>query len=306
MHLKYRPSTLDEIIGLDYIKKSLANYEFDSPVMFIGTKGSGKTTLALILAKMFVDESLNIRTVNCGDHTGIEDAREEVKGLRTTSLFGQKKVLVLDEIHRLTNQAQQVWLTELETLPKNVLVFACTTDPQKVVATLLRRFRQYQVNGLSNEEAKNLIDSVLKKEDKKIPKWIKIKIIEKSDGIPGLILTALPKVIGIEDEAEVDKLLETVKMQQDDEALDILKYIINYMGWSTVRNSLLGLLKSNSPETIRISLLNLISVRMTSNYTDISESRKLSKFFDILIEENSYPEKACLINKVFKGCLLFE
>ncbi len=304
MHLKFRPTTMDEVVGLDYIKNALERFEFDVPVMFHGERGCGKTTFAEILAKEFCEDefTLNIRTINCGYYTKIDDMRAEIDRLHVSSLFGKNKVLILDEIHRLSNASQNAWLIPLEKLPENVLVLACTTEPNKIIPTLLRRFVQYKVHRLGPVDARILIDKVLAKENISMPKWAKIKVIEQTDCIPGLIMTALPKIIGITDEAKVDYLLEVVTMEQDADVLEILKQILGSTGWSAVKEALKVALKETKPESVRMSLMNLISGRMMSNFaTDGNELIRLCDFYDGLQEAEGYPEKANLINAIFKA-----
>ena len=85
MHLRNRPQTMEELIGLDYIKKSLKNFEYDVPVMFQGERGCGKSTLAGIISNQFGAEEMNIRTINCGHYTKIDDMRKEITTLDSTS-----------------------------------------------------------------------------------------------------------------------------------------------------------------------------------------------------------------------------
>ncbi len=306
MHIKFRPTKLSEIVGLDYIVKSLAKFEYDVPVMFWGERGCAKTTLAEIVAKDFGANENNIRTINCGYYTKIDDMRAEIDRLYSTSLFGDKRVLILDEIHRLSDASQNAWLIPLEKLPKNILVLACTTETDKVLDTLLRRFRQYKVHKIEFEDARTLIDRVLAQEGVSIPKWAKVKVIEQADGIPGLILTALPKVIGITEEAEVDYLLEVVTMEQDADVLEMLKYIISNTGWGAVKKALGIALKETKPESVRMSLMNLIAGRLMSDYaTNNNELIRLADFYDSLKDAQGYPERANLINAVYKGFYMF-
>jgi DNA polymerase III gamma/tau subunit len=306
MHLKYRPTTLDEIIGLDSIKKSLSTFKYDVPVLFWGARGCGKTTLAQILAKSFCKDEPNIREINCGYYTKIDDMRAEIDRLYQTSLYGKNRVLILDEIHRLSEPSQNAWLIPLEKFPEHTLVIACTTEPNKLIDTLKRRFVDYGVHTLSKPECKELIDRVLEAEGIEVAKWVKVAVIEHAEGVPGLILTALPKVMYAKDEAEVYSLLEVIKMEQEEGVLDLLKMIINNMGWGAVKKALGTSLKASKPDSIRISLMNLISGRMMSDYaTNNNELIRLADFYDDLKKAEGFPEKANLINAVYKGFYKF-
>jgi len=302
MHLRHRPQSLDELIGLDHIKKALKDFKFDVPIMFLGERGTGKSTLAGIVARQFADNEELITTLNCGYFSQVKDMREEIDKLNKTSIFGKKRVIILDELHSLkvSEPSQKAWLLPLENLPSNVMVIACTTTTEKLLNMFVERFVQYRTSKMNKTESKQLISEICKKESIVIPKWIKSKIVDKTDGIPRLILTALPKLVNVETEEEVDRLLETAKMSENNEALDILKHLISNMPWQAVVKILQTALKTNTPETLRVSMMNQISGRMISQYSSgVSEVGKLSKMFEYLREGDNFPEKANLINAVF-------
>ncbi len=303
MHLKYRPTTYDELVGLGSIIKSLSSFQYDVPVMFMGERGCGKTTLAGILALEFGANEQTIRTINCGYYTKIDQMRNEIDLLHKTSLYGTKRVLILDEIHSLSKASYKAWLTPLENLPKDIMVIACTTEPQMIPEMLLERFVAYKVGPLTQKESRLLIEQVLEKEGMDdVPKWVKIKVIEQSQGIPRRILIALPKVLNIKDEEEVDTLLEILSVDQEAEALDVLKCLLSKTGWGGVKKSLATALKDATPEKIRLSLMNLIGGRLMSNFaTNDGELFRLTKFYRALQIAEGYPEKANLVIAVYKA-----
>ena len=269
--------------------------------MFQGERGCGKTTLAGILSNMFEAEEMNVRTINCGYYTKIDDMRKEIDKLHKSSLFGDKRVLIMDEVHKLSQASQNAWLNPLENLPENVLVIACTTET-KLIKTFLERFVIYQVSKLSKKESKLLVEKAIT--DNKItglPKWVKARIIEKSEGIPRLMLTAIPKVLDITEEEEIDQLLEVLKIDDNEQALDLIKLIVSHAGWSSIKTAITNALKEQTPENIRMALLNLIGGRMLSNFAnDMNELKRLSKFYKYLQDAEGYPEKANLVNAIFK------
>ena len=269
--------------------------------MFQGERGCGKTTLAGILSNMFEADEMNIHTINCGYYTKIDDMRKEIDKLHKSSLFGDKRVLIMDEVHKLSQASQNAWLQPLENLPENVLVIACTTET-KLIKTFLERFVIYQVSKLSKKESKLLVEkAITDNEITGLPKWVKARIIEKAEGIPRLMLTAIPKVVGITNEDEIDQLLEVLKIDDNEQALDLIKLIVNHSGWSSIKTAITNALKEQTPENIRMALMNLISGRMLSNFAnDMNELKRLSKFYKYLQDAEGYPEKANLINAIFK------
>lgn len=311
MHITHRVSNLDDFVGNVPLVKSLKSSYIDkynnTPLMFVGNYGSGKTTLAKIIANHFsLNELENISEVNCGDKRKIEDARDIIKSLRNTSIFGFNKVIILDEIHRLNEHSQSAWLTELEKLPKNVLVIACTTTTENMLPTLKRRFIHYKVKVLSNSDCKLLIDNICNQENITLPKWLKALLIEKSNNVPGVILSNLPKVIDVTDAQEAEELLDVLNVDASKDVLDLFKMILSGVEWNVIKKDLSRLFKYEDAEAVRIGLMNIISTRMLSDYIkNTDEGRKLVRGMLALKESCVIPYKATLVSAIYEMVLIF-
>lgn len=311
MHIKYRANTFDEFIGnhaiVESIKKQYIDKHNNTPLMFVGNMGSGKTSLAKIVSTYFTKNiQENIFEINCGDKRKIDDAREIIGLLSKTSIFGKYKVIILDEVHKLNEHAQSAWLTELEQLPNNVLVIACTTSTDNLLATFLRRFVQFKVAPLSIEECKELINKVCERANIKIPTWLKAMLIEKSNCVPGLILSNLSKVIDVTDEKTAESLLNTLSVEASDTVLDLFKLILAKADWNTIKYSLSKILKNEDPEEIRIGLMNIIYGRMMSDYMKYGEELKLIQMMNILKNATCIPYKATLVSAILEISLIIK
>jgi len=304
--VKHRPKALSEVVGNGVVKKVISemiqNLSF-THVMFEGDTGSGKTTFAYILAKEFSGIEENIFNINCMFSSGVEEMRNKLEELRKTSLFGINKVLILDEIHGLSNQAQNVFLKPLEDgLPSYVLIIACTTSVEKLSPMLLDRFKRLRVKPLVDSEAIQLIDRISSLENITTEKWKKALILEKSAGIPRRILSGLEKVKSITDKSEVELLLDISSLEEEDpDILKLFKWILSKADWNIIKHQLDILLKTGkSPESIRIGIVNLIASRLTSNYSNEIERSRLSKlYFNYLRQMLGVPDKANLINLIY-------
>ena len=299
MHLKHRPITWDEIVGNDHIKNSIKNYKFDVPVIFVGERGSGKTTMTGILVREFGVPDSNVIYFNCGNYRKIDTAREQSEKLYQSSIFGKKKVLILDEIHKLTPDAQDVWLTPLENLPKDVLVFACTTEPNKLIETLYDRFIKYKVYPLNDKESLDLINKVCYKEDIELKDWVKNSIVKKAEGIPRNILTILSKVAGVTGKPDIIRLIETSDADEDDQEVSVLLHKLNCVTyhWKEIKDVLIPLLKTKSASTVRTDLMNMISGKIL--YSNVTEEN-LTRLYFILKEADGFLERAELIAALSK------
>ena len=303
MHIQYRPTTWEEIVGNDHIKNSIKSYKFDVPVMFVGERGCGKTTMTGILVRNFGVPEGNIKYVNCGTDRKIDNSRKLVDYIHSSTIFGSKKAIILDEIHKLLSDSQDVWLTELENLPKDVLVFACTTDPHKIIPTLYDRFVVYEVFPLNTEKSVDLINRICYKEGIELLDWVKNLIAVQTNGNPRNILRAISVVRGVEDEVQIKNLIKTsIENNVEKESIDLFKLLYsNNTDWKLVSNLLKKLLKEHSPDVIRSDLMNIISGTIMYQ-KDVSND--LIHMYEVLKNADGYLEKAELIlaiAKIFKG-----
>lgn len=197
-----RPKTLDEVIGnkhiTDPLKRQLADGKLSQTILLTGPSGTGKTTIANILANELEAEVLR---VDCGSDGGVERARQVVESARLSSLFGPKKAYLLDEAHQLTPQAQSALLETLEVLNPGVHFILMTTDPDKLMNTIRTRAVRYQTHPASNEDVGVAVNRVLDKyklevEDKR-DFW---EVIRQAGGSLRAVYTILEKVITASDE----------------------------------------------------------------------------------------------------------
>jgi len=306
--IKYRPSILDEIIGNVAIKKvlrTMVESKKFSHVLLEGPTGSGKTTIARILATEFGAQSVD--EINCVHFSGIGDMREKIDSLQKTS-FLKKRVLILDEIHRLSAQSQDVLLKPLEGgIASDVLVISCTTSTERLTPALLDRFKRLKVTPLSDKEAVQLIERIEKAEGLQVPKWKKALIVDKCGGIPRRILSGLEKVVWIDDEKEVIFLLDLNELDgENEDVLDLFKNLLASASWVKVKEIIRKVVKSVSPEGIRVGLLNIISARIMSDYGTQDEKIRLAKVYETIINPISFPEKSNIIYYIFKIHLMLK
>lgn len=302
MHIKYRPKTIDEVIGNDAIKLSIKNLPYDRPILFEGERGSGKTTIASIIANTFADSENNIKEYNCGVNTGIDSIRSVLEELQRSSIFGRRKALILDEIHLLSDPAKQALLKVLEeeTLPDRSIILACTTEPTKLPIPLYERFLNFRVQPLSNSDALKLINYICEKETIVLKKQVKVLLIEKSEGIPRRVLTGLAKIRGIEDWEQIQYLLELNSIDENEDILFLFKVILTN-DWDKIKAALPKVLKKNKPETIRCGLMNLLSGRAISQYYRMEDNKQTVKLYRSLQAGAGFPEKANLILSIMEG-----
>lgn len=165
-----RPSSLEDLVGADEIKNSILEMlrqgRLPSALLFSGTPGSGKTTIARIFARMIQktpQDWYDISEVNGADCNGTDDAREFISRARFMPMVGDYKVIIIDEAQRMTAAAQQIMLMDVEEpCPSTVWMF-CTSEPSKIDPALRRRCVEYAMRTLTPGEVGILVRQCLKK-----------------------------------------------------------------------------------------------------------------------------------------------
>lgn len=153
--VKYRPKVFEDMTEQSAIKDILENQintkTFQHGYLFTGPAGTGKTTSARIFANMINDGKGNPIEVDAASNSGVDNIRQIIEDAKRKPLDAEYKIFIVDECHSLSNGAWQALLKTLEEPPKFTIFIFCTTDPQKVPATILSRVQRYNFQKISNE-----------------------------------------------------------------------------------------------------------------------------------------------------------
>lgn len=178
LYRKYRPSTFEDVVGQEHIERTLKNALEQEKVshayLFCGPRGTGKTTMARILAKALLCEKAptidpdgtceeclaiaagthpDVYELDAASRTGVENVREEIiNRVHYAPTHGSYKIYIIDEVHMLSTAAFNALLKTLEEPPSHVVFILCTTDPQKVPDTIHSRCQCFDFHRLSVDE----------------------------------------------------------------------------------------------------------------------------------------------------------
>jgi len=253
LHLKYRPKSFDKILGnkdsVVAIRKLLEDSD-SRPHAFLltGPTGCGKTTTARIIAKELECDGLDYREVDSADFRGIDTIRDIRKRAQLKALQGPTRVWVLDECHKLTNDAQNALLKLLEDTPPHVYMILCTTEPQKLLSTLKGRCAQFQFSPLSEEQMFKLLRRIVKKEKEELSREIYEQIVQDSLCYPRNALQILEKVLAVPKKRRLKTAQKAAEAQS--QSIELCRALLKNKGWGSIRKILSGL-KDQEPEGIR-------------------------------------------------------
>lgn len=153
--LKYRPKSFDDLTEQSAIKTILENqiktHTVKNAYLFVGPAGCGKTTSARIFANMINDGQGTPIELDAASNNSVDDIRRITEQAQTISLDSEYKIFILDEVHSLSNQAWQAFLKTLEEPPVKSIFIMCTTEVQKIPATILSRAQMYRFQKISTE-----------------------------------------------------------------------------------------------------------------------------------------------------------
>ncbi|MGC9031370.1 MAG: DNA polymerase III subunit gamma/tau [Minisyncoccia bacterium] len=191
LYRKYRPKTFSEVIGQEHIVKTITNEISENKIahayLFCGPKGSGKTTMARLLAKAINCEnrkkgeyepcnrcsncieinegkSLDLIEIDAASNRGIDEIRDLKENVKFQSVKLKYKVFIIDEAHQLTKEAANALLKILEEPPAFTVFVLATTEPQKMIPTIISRCQRFDFRRLKASEILNKLERILKEE----------------------------------------------------------------------------------------------------------------------------------------------
>ena len=188
LYRKYRPSSLDELIGqsdaVQLISEQIKNNNLSHAYLFSGPRGVGKTSLARIIATTIgCDPVFDITEIDAASHNKVDDVRELNDSVNfIASSPGKKRVFILDEVHMLSNAASNAFLKTLEEPPDHVIFILATTEPDRVIETIRSRTTQIAFKRIKNSDIITSLEKISKAEKIKLSKEILEYIANQSDG----------------------------------------------------------------------------------------------------------------------------
>ncbi|MFH0846240.1 MAG: DNA polymerase III subunit gamma/tau [Patescibacteria group bacterium] len=201
LYRKYRPSKFSEVLGQEHITetltKAIALGNLSHAYLFSGTRGTGKTTVARLLAQEIKCSLNDLNEIDAASNRGIDDIRELRERVNVMPFESPYKVYIIDEVHMLTKEAFNALLKTLEEPPRHVVFVLATTEIQKIPDTILSRCQTFVFKKPSVDILKKAVLDICKKEKVSLEKGAEDLIALMGDGSFRDTLGILQKVISI-------------------------------------------------------------------------------------------------------------
>lgn len=261
-----RPATFEEFLGssklISQIRTQLDSGRIPTAFLLSGPTGCGKTTLARCISTHLGGDIIE---ANAADETGVDAARSLGDTAAFMPLMGNYKVIILDEAHQLTKQAQNALLKHVEDAPPTTIWIFCTTEPSKIIPTLRGRCVSFALQGLTPEQVKDLVHRGIthlgRKNDEKTEEFI-ATLVRENVASPRAILMATERFVG-----GMDPLGSIFGTQDSPEAFEIARATYK-QDWENVR---LRLAKATNEEamTVRVVCVSYFKAALLKN-ADVS------------------------------------
>jgi DNA polymerase III subunit gamma/tau len=299
----YRPQTFDEVVGQKYIlqtiKNAIEHNKIAHAYLFSGPRGTGKTTLAKLLAKGVnctaaanrpCNECDNCKAIALGTYpdvieidaasnNGVDEIREIIDKVKYAPIAGKYKIYIIDEVHMLSTGAFNALLKTLEEPPAHIIFILATTDVHKVIPTIISRCQRFDFNKVSQTDIKLRIKDILEQENIKYENDVVPLIAELADGGVRDALGILDQTIAYAgDNLTGNHVRDIYGVASTAEIIDLIENVLN----KKIKESLFFVhdFDQRGVDLVRLTsgILNILKETVIFNYSsDNSNLELLSK-----------------------------
>ncbi len=314
---KYRPQSFKDIVGQESLVKALTNAielnRIANAYLFCGPRGTGKTSTARILAKSLNCEKgptiepcqkcpscvditnasgLDVIEIDAASNRGIQDAKDLISQVQYAPINGKYKIFIIDEVHMLSNDAFNALLKTFEEPPKNVIFILATTEPHKVLETIVSRCQRFDLRRITTQDIVKRLREISDIEQIKITDEALFTIAKNVSGglRDSLALLDQVSILGAKEEITKEHIEELLGKINFDVLLNLLKDIYS----SDIEHSLADVnniySKGNEPRNLAENFIEFLR-----NVTLVLSSSEVEniKNFTTLIDEDIAKIKSC-------------
>ena len=253
LYRKWRPQFLSQLVGQEHVSRTLTNAIEQGRIahayLFSGPRGTGKTSTAKILAKsvncqkgptttpcqecssclaISSGASLDVVEIDAASNRGINEIRELIDKVGFSPAESRKKVYIIDEVHMLTNEASNAFLKTLEEPPEHIIFILATTEPSKILPTIISRCQRFDFRLLSLKDISSHLAKIAKQEKLKISSSAIELIAKQARGSLRDALGILEQLASFSQaEIGVDQVAELLSLTNSEKLFEALEIIVS-------------------------------------------------------------------------------
>lgn len=305
--LKYRPHKFSDLTEQSAVVKILENQIATDTIkhgyLFVGAAGTGKTTSARIFADMINKSFGEPIELDAASNNSVDDIRRITEEAQTKSLDSEYKVFIIDECHMLSNSAWNAFLKTLEEPPAKSIFILCTTNPEKIPATILSRVQRYNFQRISMQGVIDRLLYILEQENEEadVPglDWDiqAVDLIAKiADGGMRDAITLLDKCLSYSNDLTVQNVINALGVADYDTMFELTAFL-SERNINGMLNLITGVYESGMDLKQFIKdYFEFILDLNTYKHTESMDSIKLPINYETKLEEITSYEWQCIIS----------
>lgn len=347
LYRTYRPNNFDEVYGQEHIVKTLQNaveqHKIAHAYLFCGPRGTGKTSVAKIFAKavnctaeknhpcMKCDNCLavtegshpDIVEIDAASNNGVEEVRSLIEKVKYAPIKGKYKVYIIDEVHMMSTGAFNALLKTIEEPPAHVIFILATTEPHKVIPTIISRCQRYDFTKISDTEIRKRLHLILENEHITCEEEVIRIVAQLSDGGMRDALSILDQCIAYaQDNIKVHHINEIYGITTVQEKIELLLHINKREAQPLIEKLKVLIEKGIDIKRLTMDMIDIIKETVIFDYTsddillhvltkdeakrviDHTSTTQRLNMIEILMDTYDKYRNAANVSAYFEVCLL--